>query len=366
MDIVKLFFQLLGITTGSRDCFEVTPTADEWAQMFGLAEKQTLMGVCAAGIEKLPQEQMPPYDLLMEWIGTSTYISQRNLSLNIRCNELQSQLLSKGLRSCILKGQGIARKYDEQVRLYRQSGDIDIWIEGGFERVFKLVQELCSIKDVDDHHFQLTLYDDVEIEAHYALGSLINRCRNRRFKKWYEGQRNAQMENRVSIGDDITIVCPDDSFNLVYLMAHMHRHFFTEGVGLRQFMDYYYALKNNNLTATEKQSVVRLVDVFGMSKFAASVMWVLKTVFELDSAYMLWEPNERIGCFVLNEVMRSGNFGKFDASFKREEGASHFKRFCQVGIYGFRFIRYFPSMSFWIPMNHLRKFWGNLIRKKQM
>ena len=38
------------------------------------------------------------------------------------------------------------------------------------------------------------------------------------------------------------IACPTRDFNAVFLLIHIYRHFFDEGIGLRQLMDYYYCI----------------------------------------------------------------------------------------------------------------------------
>lgn len=41
-------------------------------------------------------------------------------------------------------------------------------------------------------------------------------------------------------------------------------------------------------------------------------MYVLQIVFGLERDKMLWCPSEKDGIFLLNEIMRSGNFGQSD------------------------------------------------------
>ena len=41
----------------------------------------------------------------------------------------------------------------------------------------------------------------------------------------------------------VPVFHPDVSFNLVFAMVHIYRHFFSEGIGLRQLKDYYFILK---------------------------------------------------------------------------------------------------------------------------
>ena len=54
-----LFFELLQIAIGNRKELTRQLTDDEWASMYGICEKQALLGIAFAGVERLPKEQVP-------------------------------------------------------------------------------------------------------------------------------------------------------------------------------------------------------------------------------------------------------------------------------------------------------------------
>ena len=92
---------------------------------------------------------------------------------------------------------------------------------------------------------------------------------------------------------------PTASVNVIYQMCHLFSHYFDEGLGLRQLMDYYFALRvwhNDVMECKDLQSqgmwseglgtpvmsaqeVMAVIRSFGMGKFAGAVMWVLNEVF---------------------------------------------------------------------------------------
>lgn len=129
MDINKLFFELIRVAIGNQMYLSYTPSADEWGDLYAMAKKQSLVGVCFSGVQKLQmQQQCPPEMLYLHWMGMAAKIQQRNEVVNRRCVEVQRMLKAAGFKSCILKGQGVALSYYGTLAMLRQSGDIDVWI----------------------------------------------------------------------------------------------------------------------------------------------------------------------------------------------------------------------------------------------
>lgn len=79
-----------------------------------------------------------PVQLRMQWLGVAVSIQKKNELLNKRCTELQNLLINEGFKTSILKGQGVATLYsavnNADLCSLRQSGDIDIYVEGGIEK----------------------------------------------------------------------------------------------------------------------------------------------------------------------------------------------------------------------------------------
>lgn len=108
-----LFVEFLQVALGNLKTLSVVPSKQDWHHLFAMAQKQTLIGVCFKGIQRLPPEQtvyLPP-SLKMKWLGSTANIQRRNEVLNERCVEISRLLLSEGYTSCILKGQGNAAMY---------------------------------------------------------------------------------------------------------------------------------------------------------------------------------------------------------------------------------------------------------------
>ena len=59
--------------------------------------------------------------------------------------------------------------------LLRQSGDIDVWIEGGVKAVVGLAQKLGQKTKVTEQHVDFDVFPDTEVEAHFIPTMLNNR-----------------------------------------------------------------------------------------------------------------------------------------------------------------------------------------------
>lgn len=300
----KLFFELIRVAVGVEACLSHTPKATEWQELYAMAKKQSLVGVCFAGIQKLQRKsQCPPEVLYFQWMGMAAKIQQRNEVVNRQCLEVQCKLDADGFKSAILKGQGVASFYGDRANL-RQSGDIDLWVDAPKEKVVGLARMTGSEDKASYLHVGAHYFNDTEVELHYRPTYMRCLWHNKRMQEWCESHKQDWV---VRYG----LVVPSYKFNVVYLLSHIYRHLFGMGIGLRQLMDYYYVLVNANARElTVNCSINSTLQHFGLDKFAGAVMWVLKDVFGLEREYMICEPDEWRGKALLECVMESGNFGR--------------------------------------------------------
>lgn len=348
--INRLFFELIRIALGNEECLSHSPTPDEWHMLFGMAQKQSMVGICFAGVRKLKQQNLPEL-LYQMWLGMATMILQRNETVNRQCAELQRRLSADGERFCMLKGQGAGLRYSKGLEMLRQPGDIDVWMAGGMKHVIEYANRIAPTNDVTNNHVQFHVFEDTEVELHYVPVRLSNRWINRRLKAWIISQEKMQMGHSVTFRDGVLNV-PTDKFDKVYLLLHIYKHLFNEGIGLRQLMDYYFLLKNTNANIEIKKTLEEL----GVMRFAAAVMYVEREVFGLQDEYMICTPDEKAGRFLLDEILQMGNFGHNDNRFQLKNEDSHLKRFWQISISKWRFIDHFPNEAVWQPIDTFLRF----------
>ena len=145
MKIEELFFELLRISVGA-DSEAIDATSplsplqrrgevsdEEWAAVYELSKRQTVVGVFYSGIQSLPEEQRPPRKLLRQWAVKADKIVSMNRYATADSKLVYDRLYRDGFHSMVLKGQGNRAYYPENLRDYRVPGDVDVWVWPGME-----------------------------------------------------------------------------------------------------------------------------------------------------------------------------------------------------------------------------------------
>lgn len=345
----ELFFQLIRIAVGTRTSLSRIPSQEEWVELYEMAQKQSVVGVVYGAMTRLPEASRPDDSLFGMWTALASVIHETNDRVNRQVAFVQKQLDSAGLRSYTMKGQGNATLYGEMAMM-RQSGDIDVFIDGGFEKVMAYVLSLCEPKEWNELEVQFPAFHDTAVELHYRPFIMKNLVKNVRLQRYFSQNAEACLANRIELPNGRgEIAFPTLQFNVVHQMVHIYHHLFTEGVGLRQLMDYYCVLKTLDQECGDADESRAIIRSLGLSRFASALMWTLAYIFEGSDAaspdWALWPLNERDGRVLLEEVMSLGNFGRFtqDGLMSRPK---HLRPFYKLRN-NLRLVRFGKMMWFW-------------------
>ena len=319
----------------------------DWQRFYDFAKKQTLVGIIMEGISRLPKAVAPKQGLLMNWFMMSQNISRMNLMLNEATVGVYNRVKAAGYDCCILKGQANAAMYANPAA--RTPGDVDMWVDASREEIRQLAQTLAKengrIDEESYNHIALTT-NDISVELHYTPGFMANFTYNRRLQQWFRKSIDAQCRNMIALPDEAgEVAAPTADFNAVYQLYHLYHHYFYEGVGLRQVVDYYYVILNfelgvlncrlrdeelkncelesqnsklNNSKSAKptiqnsklktQNSLTRL----GLWHFAGAMMYVLHEVLGLPEEKMIAPMDKKRGEMLLNDILCGGNFGHHD------------------------------------------------------
>jgi hypothetical protein len=250
MNDITAIFAFLKYCLGSKENMSRMVAGMDWQELYSFASKQALLGLCFEGIERLGKEypeelkQNPiGRELLMTWMGKAQQIRRQNMKVNAVAGKLFSMLREDGMRCCILKGQGNALMYPNPYS--RTPGDIDVWIRASRERIMEYAQKKFELgDDIRLQHLETSL-DGVPVELHFFPCSMNNPIYHARLQKWFRRNADLQCSHIVRLPDGAgDIAIPTSSFNVVYQLTHLYHHFFDEGIGMRQIIDYYVVMND--------------------------------------------------------------------------------------------------------------------------
>ena len=423
----KIFFDFLRFCIGSAKEIPDSLKEADWKELYAIAQKQALLGVLFYGIQRLPKGLAPEQKLLMQWMVMAEQIRKQNIRLFQNSVKICQNFENEGFANCILKGQGNALLYPDPYM--RTPGDIDIYLSGGRRKIMKYVDQVCPNQVMRYHHVDFPVMKTA-IEVHFTPSYMFCPIHNRRMQKWFEKVMDEQCNHRGSLPDGYgEIHVPQVSFNVIYILSHLYRHIFTEGIGLRQLLDYYYVvcdfckvyqISSNHLSnfsnhpvplskegstshpsplSSEERDVTALwcseplrykvggaskpspgcagwdrlgaigdtsfaagassvaLDVvqkelkhLGLWKFAQAVMFVMKEVFGLSEDRMIAPMDEKEGRFLLDEIMRGGNFGQYDDRMGSKVGESKIHRYFRMNLRNLRFVKHYPAEAVCEPL----------------
>lgn len=367
-----LFFELIQVAIGRRDSLSRIPSAEEWCELYGLSVKQALTGVCFCGVQRLANEQREKMQkgLMMQWFALAEGIKQRNEVMNSRCVEVQRSLAEDGMIGCILKGQGVAALYNLNLDLnlnegnnlgvYRQSGDIDVWVDASREWVIDYVMGIAPTQEFDEKHIHFHVFEDVDVELHWIPVKSKSPKFDRILGEYFSKESCRQVTNRSG-----EFCYPTIDFQLVHQLLHVYAHYVYEGVGLRQMMDLYFAQVALMKLASEKRSeILDMFDRLGIMKFVAGTQYVLYVVFGLETDALLCTPDLKEGRLLIKEIETGGNFGQYDKrNIVKDETFVH--RALRRLSRRWRMVRFDPLGTVLMPFNRMKlEIWMRSARRK--
>ena len=422
----ELFFDFIQIAIGNRKSLSVAIDDSDWLRLFDFCKSQDILGIGYTAVEKLHSQGIAcPSFWEEQWRDIAYQIEKQNEVINGQCAVISRQYEHDGFSTCILNGQGNLSNYPEELRARRMSDDIFVWaipngdvliaVQIGKDEVeyvtyhgckavieyVKMLHRLAGNNEkpvIRYHHIEAPKMEGTEVEVNFRACYTHSPLRNWRMQRWFDVHADVCMKNKTHMG----FAVPTPSVNVVYQMCHLFSHYFDEGLGLRQLMDYYFALRvwhNDVMECKDLQSqgmwseglgtpvmsaseIMAVLRSFGMGKFAGAVMWVLNEAFvgvnendneneksqrmntdghrELlinderlrisDCPWMICEPNEKEGKKLLAEIMQGGNFGQYDtrdASLKKggmmKHGVWKLKRVM-------RLVSSYPEEALWEPV----------------
>lgn len=355
-----LFRSLVQVSLGKRNSLQRVPSEDEWYELFHMASDQAMIGICFGGICRLYDHRSglnvrdyyeslnlsrPAY---FEWMSMSVKIQDVNAEVKARCVDLSRRFADDNLEYYILKGPSIAALYGP-LGDFRQSGDIDVWVPGPQDALMRYAEKQSGKMLAWDYsHVDCKFFDDVDVELHYRPSFMYNVFSNRWLQRYFERCGTKGFEDTFNV-NGVPVRTVSYEFNILFVLLHIYKHLFNEGVGLRQVMDYYFVLASRVPDETIKAQWLSDVRSLRIGRFASAVMWVMKDWFGLDDDHLLCCADEREGRFLISEIMCAGNFGQHDKRDRKAGRNYHIREFKYRIKHLWHLAGHYPQEFFWSP-----------------
>lgn len=209
----------------------------DYSRVLTLAEEQSVVGLVAAGLEHVADVRVPKVDVL-QFVGQTLQLEQRNEAMRQFTAVAVEKMRKNGLNPLLVKGQGIGQCYERPQ--WRTSGDIDFFFSK--EDYPKAVEFFTSWSKnvVQDSHYTKSFGVVIEpwfIEIHGTLRSTLS---SRQIKEIDAVQEDTFRNGKFRIwkNGDTDIFLPEANNDLIFVFTHFVRHFYKEGVCIRQICDW--------------------------------------------------------------------------------------------------------------------------------
>lgn len=298
------------------------PSDVQWGKVCALAKQQTLVGLLAEGVNRLPSESRPEERILRQLQAYVVRNYQVHSLISDRLSKTLSVLREEGVDPVLLKGHGLAQNYPEPA--LRQCGDIDLYVgKSWYDRAV----EVClnrfgagehELENLKHYHFD---NQGVTVELHKIAAILPSVVRNARFQKWAQSCL-LPAESRKVVVDGTEVLLPPHRFDAVYVMVHAWHHFLDGGIGLRQICDWTMYLHRFH-SFMDVQALESDLRSFGLVKVWHLFSWIAVNELGLPAEECpLYEGRyAEDAARMMDIIWGDGNFGRYsERSAKRPEG----------------------------------------------
>jgi hypothetical protein len=282
----------------------------DWDKVYQLAEEQSVTGVVLAGLEY--SNVKPPQKLLLQWIGEVQMLEQQNKAMNNFIAELIEKMRSADIYTLLVKGQGIAQCYEHP--LWRSCGDVDLFLsESNYEKAKKfLIPQANEVESerLYEKHLGMTIDDNV-VELHGRLTCGLAK----EIDKQIDIVQNAVFcggEVRSWQNGSTQVFLPSADNDVIFVFTHFLKHFYIDGLGLRQICDWcrllwtYKDSLNRRLLKKRIQKMGLMSEWRAFGAFAVDYLGLPSEAIPLYSADAKWKKKADKICAFILEV---GNMG---------------------------------------------------------
>ena len=220
--------------------------ADKWDELGEIARKQGVLGIMLDGVDQL---ETTPYGATRDlnvnqklaWIGEVLQIEQRNLQQIAVMNDLATKWQNYGYRVMVMKGQANATLYPKPA--HRNPGDIDCYLFEHYSDGNNIARKEGGMVDESWYKHSVISYKGETFENHQYFVHTREGKRSKVLEKELEKALEVE-ESEFKQLTPFTVV-PPVQWTAMFLTYHACAHFLTEGLRLKQVLDWAMFLKTH-------------------------------------------------------------------------------------------------------------------------
>ena len=209
----------------------------DFEEIYRLAGEQSVVGLVTAGFEHI-QDVKAPQEIVLQCIGESLQLEQTNKVMNQFIEKLVGDMRKVDIYTLLVKGQGIAQCYKKP--LWRASGDVDLLLsDSNYKKAKDFLLPLSSGNKPDERyskHLGMNI-DESYVEIHGTLrtglsGKVDKVVDEVQKDVFYNGNVRSWLNGRT------TVFLPSPDNDVFFVFTHFIKHFYKEGMNLRQICDW--------------------------------------------------------------------------------------------------------------------------------
>lgn len=209
----------------------------DFEEIYRLAGEQSVVGLVTAGFEHI-QDVKAPQEIVLQCIGESLQLEQTNKAMNQFIEKLVGDMREADIYTLLVKGQGVAQCYEKP--FWRSSGDVDLLLsDSNYGKAKDFLLPLSSGHKPDERyskHLGMNI-DQWYVEIHGTLrtglsGRIDKVVDNVQKDVFYGGNVRSWMNGKT------TVFLPSPDNDVFFVFTHFVKHFYKEGMNLRQVCDW--------------------------------------------------------------------------------------------------------------------------------
>ena len=281
----------------------------EWDILTRLAEEQAVVGLVAAGQEKMGPDEVPK-TVRRGFVKRVLALESKNLQMNEVVSDIMTTFSKAGITACLVKGQGIAQCYERP--LWRSAGDIDLMVSfADYEKAKDVLEQWSGQvgKEGAGKHFEVHP-EPYEVEVHGSFYTGLSPSLDARLDVLKEEAFAKRAFCPWSVDERVLLLSPD--YDVIYVFSHILHHFFLGGIGLRQICDWTRLLWTYRDEIDHSFLEQRLNYLGLLSEWKAFGAFAVNYLGMPASAMPFYDerhPYRKKTRLLLNFIMEVGNFG---------------------------------------------------------